>query len=126
MDKYLTLSIILNLILVVVLFSRNCDYSDPRYQNITTLLRQTARWLTASFNDTNPYISNLHANYAQGYIMALTDIYPDEMIQKVSGVDTFTLKKEVSRGQDNSVRKLVSVCPQGRPKQEFLARLAKY
>jgi len=128
MDRYLVLSIVLNLILIIILFSwsYSSNNSPSHHENITTLLRQTARWLTASLNDSNPYIANLHANYAQGYFMALTDIYPDAMIQKVSGVDTFTMKKEIAKGQDNSVRMLAKVCPEGKPKQEFLANLAKY
>lgn len=94
-------------------------------ENINILLRQTARWLTASLNDTNPYIANLHANYAQGYLMALTDLYSDIQIINISGVDLQKLKKYNSEAQDRSLKMLYNICPDGAPKQEFLAKLGR-
>ena len=74
-------------------------------EQIRVLLRQTGRWLTASSQDLNPYIANLHANYGQGYLMALTELYSEQEIQNASpDVDILTLKHKASAIQDRAVK----------------------
>lgn len=94
-------------------------------QKISKLIRQTARWAVAAEQDTNPYVSNLHATYSVGYLMALREIYPDETIIKLSNVDIRQLDAQVTKVMDDAVQKLVKVCPEGQPKNKFLAYLSK-
>lgn len=93
--------------------------------NIKKLLRQTARWAVASHQDNNPYIANLHATYSLGYLMALREIYTDEIIMKLTSVDIRRLESEVTIIMDNAVKKLIQVCPEGQPKNKYLAYMAK-
>lgn len=92
---------------------------------INKLIRQTSRWAVASEQDTNPYIANLHATYAVGYLMALREIYSDDTIKKLGKVDIRKLDTEVNKIMDDAVKQLSMVCPEGKPKNKYLAFLAK-
>jgi hypothetical protein len=94
-------------------------------EKIQRLLRQTARWSTAAEQDTNPYIRNLHATYAVGYLLALREIYSDQTILRLTGVDVRKLETEVNKVMDNAMLEVAKVCPEGQPKSEFLALLSK-
>lgn len=94
-------------------------------QRINKLIRQTSRWAVAAEQDTNPYIANLHATYSLGYLMALREIYSDDIIKKLVGVDVRKLETEVTRIMDDAVKQLSMVCPEGKPKNQYLAFLAK-
>ena len=111
------------LLLLFMAITRDSPKSDD--QKIETLVRQTSRWATASLQDTNVYIKNLHANYAQGYIMALRSIYSEKEIFENSGVDIRKLSEVISETQNDALVSLAKVCPEGRPKNEFLSRIAK-
>jgi hypothetical protein len=100
------------------------SYVSIDRQNINRLIRQTARWSTAAEQDTNPYIANLHATYAMGYLMALREIYPDEVITRISGINIRELDIKVNKIMDEAVQKLITVCPEGQPKSHFLAYLS--
>lgn len=114
--------IILLIIICILLYVNSNQNSDS--QNINRLIRQTARWSTAAEQDTNPYIANLHATYAMGYLMALREIYPDDIITQMSGINIRELDIKVNQIMDGAVQKLVSVCPEGQPKSKFLAYLS--
>jgi predicted solute-binding protein len=94
-------------------------------KRINKLIRQTSRWAVAAEQDTNPYIANLHATYSLGYLMALREIYSDEYIKKLVKLDVRKLETEVTRIMDDAVKKLIQVCPEGQPKNKYLAFLAK-
>ena len=94
-------------------------------QRINKLIRQTSRWAVAAEQDTNPYIANLHATYSLGYLMALREIYSDDTIKKLVGVDVRKLETEVTRIMDDAVKQLNMVYPEGKPKNKYLAFLAK-
>ena len=47
-------------------------------KNIEKLVRQSARWSTATKQDKNPLIAVLHANYCAGYLWALKEIVSNE------------------------------------------------
>jgi hypothetical protein len=94
-------------------------------QRINKLIRQTSRWAVAAEQDTNPYIANLHATYSLGYLMALREIYSDDIIKKLVKVDVRKLETEVTRIMDDAVKLLNVVCPEGKPKNRYLAFLAK-
>ena len=93
-------------------------------QQINKLIRQTSRWAVAAEQDTNPYIANLHATYSLGYLMALREIYSDDTIKKLVGVDVRKLETEVTRIMDDAVKQLNMVCPEGKPKNKYSAFLA--
>jgi hypothetical protein len=93
--------------------------------NVKKLVRQTARWATAADQDMNGYIANLHATYAMGYLMALREIYTDEQIEKYSGVNVRKLEFEITNIMDNAIKKLVIICPEGQPKNQYLAFISK-
>jgi hypothetical protein len=118
--------IIFFVLIVFTLFfmtRKNSHSSD--LEKIQRLLRQTARWSTAAEQDSNPYIRNLHATYAVGYLLALREIYSDETILKLTGVDPRRLETEVNKVMDNAMLQVAKVCPEGQPKSEFLALLSK-
>jgi hypothetical protein len=95
--------IIIILILILII-------NNPKKDNyIKILLRQTARWSVAAEQDESPMIAVLHANYAVGYLQALTDIATEKEINKYINFDSF--KKKVYNIQDGAVKKVVKVCP---------------
>lgn len=118
--------IVLSIVLIVLLnifTSRKITKNDT--VNINKLIRQTSRWATAAQQDTNAYIANLHATYALGYLMALREIYSDEIIMHLTRVDVRKLEGEVTNIMDEAVEKLIKVCPSGQPKNKYLAYLSK-
>jgi hypothetical protein len=82
------------LILLVKYYSNNSNVIKDKF-NIQKLIRQTARWATAADQDTNPYIKNLHANYAMGYLMALKEIYTESEINLYGNIDIRKLDSEI-------------------------------
>lgn len=117
---------IIFLILLCCIFYLNIfTYNLTDSQKIHKLIRQTARWATAAEQDVNPYIANLHATYAMGYLMALREIYSDDFIIKTSKIDIYKLDSQITKTMDNAVQKLIKVCPEGQPKNNFLGYLSK-
>lgn len=89
-----------------------CDSSNSDKERIIkTLYRQCARWSTASTQDTNPLVANLHANYAAGYLWALEDLYSANDISAVIGKDHKIFRSEIQKNQDITTRKISSACP---------------
>jgi hypothetical protein len=123
MIKIIILSVIV--IFLVMLFGNKCDIKNTKESNIKKLVRQTARWATAADQDENGYIANLHATYAMGYLMALREIYTDVDIERYSGVDVRKFENEISMIMDNAIKKLVILCPNGQPKNRYLASISK-
>ena len=99
--------------LVLVFFNRRgCNKADI----IRALLRQSARWATASRQDQSPLIAVLHANYGAGYLWALQDIATAQEIESVGIIDDLTeFRDEILRTQDWATRKAIEVCPQYAP-----------
>lgn len=119
---YLT---ILTLTFLSLLLYQYSLRQEINVNQIHTLLRQTGRWTTASLSDQNPFIANLHANYGQGYLMALEQLYTDYQIRKTTGVDMGKLSDKVTKAQDRALKMVSTVCPEGEPKDKFLAKMAK-
>jgi hypothetical protein len=111
---------LLILLFLAVLFSafthqRQVDLFD--YTNsIKTLLRQSARYTTAANQDQDPVIANLHANYGAAYLWALQDIFSNQTIEDITGVNLLHYKREVQRIQDDTTKRLFTECPQLVPK----------
>ena len=91
---------------------------------IRTLVRQAARWSTASTQDENPMISVLHANYGAGYLWALKDIATSEQIKMAAGVDLLVFEKEITTIQDAATKKMIAVCPKYGPEESYLTRIS--
>jgi hypothetical protein len=80
-------------------------------QVIEVMVRSCSRWAVASLQDRSPLIAVLHANYAAGYLWALQDCFTDDQIHNATGIDIIKFQKSITRVQDISTRRLVSVCP---------------
>jgi hypothetical protein len=117
--------IIIIICLLIIYFNRKCECDDNKKINIIKLIRQTARWATAAEQDINPYIANLHATYSLGYLMALREIYDDDTINTLGNINIRRLEEEITKTMDGAIGKLIQVCPEGQPKNKFLAFLAK-
>jgi hypothetical protein len=111
--------------MILCIWSFNIHSTLTDSQRVNKLIRQTARWATAADQDTNAYIANLHSTYALGYLMALREIYSDDEISRLSRVDIRKLETQVTQIMDNSLKKLIDICPEGQPKNKFLAFLSK-
>lgn len=117
------LSFLVGIIIGILLTRKKNNSSDVI--KIKKLVRQTARWGTAAEQDINPYIANLHATYSLGYLMALREIYTDEQIKRESGVDIRKLEANITVVMDDAINKLARICPEGQPKNQYLAYLSK-
>ena len=117
--------LLISIILIILILIPKCYCNDNSKNNIQKLIRQTSRWSTAADQDTNPYIANLHSTYALGYLMALRELYSDEEIKKLNGVDVRILENEITKIMDISIMKLAEICPEGQPKNEFLRYLSQ-
>jgi hypothetical protein len=120
------LVVLLVLILLVSTFNTTvkiCKKTD-KDDMIKTLVRQAARWATAAKQDKNSMVAVLHANYAAGYLWAVSDIASSDEISYVSGVDYFKIKDEITSIQDNITRNMAGLCPDFAPDSSFLASIA--
>lgn len=124
---YYTLIIFLSLISIIYLIlpTQSSNLIQLHKSNIQKLLRQTARWATAADQDTNPYIKNLHANYAMGYLMALKEIYTESEINEYGNINIRKFDSEISIIMDDAVNQLSKICPSGQPKNVYLSRISK-
>jgi competence protein ComGC len=105
------LIIIIIFILYKSLFKNVKNVKNVKNNNhIKILLRQISRWGVAAEQDESPMIAVLHANYAVGYLQALTDIATEKEINKYLDFDKF--KWQIYKIQDDAVKKAVKVCPQ--------------
>jgi len=105
------LIIIIIFILYKSLFKNVKNVKNVKNNNhIKILLRQISRWSVAAEQDESPMIAVLHANYAVGYLQALTDIATEKEINKYLDFDKF--KWQIYKIQDDAVKKAVKVCPQ--------------
>lgn len=84
--------------------------ANPKQDNIRALLQGTAKW--SATQDNNPMIRLLHANYAAGYLSALTDIATQSEIEVEAGVSLKWLQNKVQTMQDECTMLLVRLCPQ--------------
>jgi hypothetical protein len=104
--------IIIIIIIIFILFKTLFKTVENNNNNnhIKILLRQISRWGVAAEQDESPMIAVLHANYAVGYLQALTDIATEKEINKYLDFNKF--KWNIYKIQDDAVKKAVKVCPQ--------------
>jgi hypothetical protein len=107
------ISICLALIILCVryTFYRNKNQKLSKENIVNTLYRQCARWSTASTQDTNPLIANLHANYAAGYLWALEDLFSADEIAMITKIDHKKFRSEIQKNQDITSKKIARACP---------------
>ena len=86
---------------------------------VSTLLRQTYRWATASKQDSSPMISMLHANYAVGYLSALKELVSDEDIASYGETDPLYLMQSIQELQDYATSSAIQMCPEFKPDSPF-------
>lgn len=113
------------IIIIVIISSLSSSSNCNQDLTIKKLVRQTARWATASDQDSNPYIANLHATYAMGYLMATREIFTDKQINDAAEIDIRKFDSNINNIMDNAVKQLATICPEGEPKNKFLAYLGK-
>ena len=87
-------------------------------------MRQAARWATAAKQDKNAMIAVLHANYAQGYLIALSDIATDNQIKSATGLDVLKFIQEITNVQDAATKHMARLCPEYAPTQTYLTKVA--
>lgn len=109
------LILILIIIIIIIIFinlnSKNYNYNEKN-KIIQTLIRQAARWSSASQQDNSPIIAFLHANYGIGYIEAIQDISSTQEIKKATGIDFIEFKNKIKSIQDSAAKKVTKSCPQ--------------
>ncbi len=123
MHFFILTIVLLVLIIIYLIFKlKNCHLDKTPI--IKTLLRQSARWATASSQDENPMIAILHANYGAGYLWALKDIVTDNEIEK-TGVNILKFRDEIIKVQDEATIKMANACPNFAPKKTYLTEISK-
>jgi hypothetical protein len=114
------------LLIIIIFLIYHYYYTTKNSNYVEVLTRQASRWAVAAEQDQNPIIALLHANYAAGYLWALTDVASENEISKYVG-DVSKFKKYITKIQDESVRNLTNKCPNLIPKNErsrFLSTIA--
>jgi hypothetical protein len=97
---------------------------DEYKQSINILTRQCARWAIAATQDTSPMIKLLHANYAAGYLWAISDIASDKDFEDASGIDYLRFKTQIMKIQDSATRRVSELCTNFAPEVNGLTAIA--
>lgn len=90
------LYIVIGIVLVYLIFFKKPNIDSQ----IKTLVRQAAKWATTAQQDTSPYLSVMHSNYATGYLMSLKDIARPVDIHRVTGIDFTTFEQHILNVQE--------------------------
>ena len=103
MSLFINIATIISLVISLIFLWRCYNFNTDvlsRKNSILILFRQCARWSTASTQDSNPLIANLHANYAAGYLWAMEDLFTADEISKTTGIDYKLLRSQIQKNQD--------------------------
>lgn len=120
---------ILSIIIIFILLhfhssSSNNNYQSKYHNAIKTIVRQAARWTTASLQDENPMIAILHANYGAGYLWALLDIADSAEIEKIAQINLQKFRLAITSAQDKASQKMNKICPNFGPRTTYLTKIA--
>jgi hypothetical protein len=96
---------------IFILFLMMQNKTRGMNKSIDKLVRQSARFATAAQQDKSPVIAVLHANYAAGYLYALSDIASESQIHNATGIDVKKFKEHVLNVQDMITKKTVERFP---------------
>jgi hypothetical protein len=105
------------------MYSKTVKPSESKKRMIKKLVRQAARWSTASKQDESHLIAVLHANYGAGYLWALKDIASNREIEMAAGVDAMKFEREIISVQDNATTLAIKECPLFGPPSTYLSRI---
>ncbi len=124
MNSYrIIFSIILIFIIIYAVFKPK-NKTNFKENAIKTLIRQAARWTTASLQDENAMIAVLHANYGAGYLWALQDIADSQEIEKIGKIDLQKFKNSIVSAQDSATKRMAQLCPKFAPPKTYLSQIA--
>ena len=87
------------------------------------LARQAARWATASVQDENPFVANLHGNYGAAFIFALRQVATDAEVEEATGMSAPEFERRIVAVQDVAARRLLLAAPGIAPRGD-VARVA--
>ena len=129
------INIMVIIILLIILFAayrhvRSGSINiNPKHVRI--LLRASARYAIAASQDNNVAVAVLHANYAAGYLWALSDIATASEIESISGIDWKQFRNAIIDIQDMATKRLSKACPNyinlsKNGNMQYLARVAGY
>lgn len=121
------LFLVLILIILLTTSKQESNFKEEskfKEEAVKRLVRQAARWSTASTQDENPMIAVLHANYGAGYLWALKDIVLESEIEQITNLDIKKFTDEIVSIQDKATRKAVKTCPSFAPSLTYLAKIA--
>ena len=123
LNKIITILVIL---ILLVIFNKQSNGLNGlnKVQIVNKLVRQAARWATASAQDLNPIIKLLHANYGAGYWWAVNDIATKDEIANLVGIDSFTFESEIIKSQEAATLEVITNCPKTAPKKTYLTAIA--
>ena len=79
---------------------------------IKTLTQKAAQWATTAQQDTSPYLSVMHSNYATGYLMSLKDIASSREVHRVTGIDFTTFEQHILNVQEMVNNRLKDKVPE--------------
>jgi hypothetical protein len=97
----------LAVIFVYAVFFRKPDLTEQ----VRLMTKKCARWATTAQQDTSPYLSVMHANFAMGYLYALKDIATPQQIHRITGIDFVTFEKHILNLQESINQKLLKQSP---------------
>lgn len=102
--------------------ARKCICEDKK-SYIAKLVRQAARWSTASRQDANALIRVLHANYGMGYLQALGEIATPSEVEIAININYREFADDIVAVQDLATRAAVDECPSFGPARTVLTNL---
>ena len=118
------IGIIFGLCVSIIFFKSLTKCNTPKINDvIRSMIRQAARWSTASLNDDSSMIAVLHANYGAGYLWALLDNFTTEQIQEATNIDFLKFRTEILNAQDIATKKMAVLCPAYAPPNTYLTSL---
>jgi hypothetical protein len=98
---------VLAVIFIYCVFIRKPDPTE----NVKALVKKCAMWATTAQQDTSPYLSVMHANYATGYLSALKDIATPQQIHRATGIDFKNFEGHILNLQDSVNKKVIEKSP---------------
>lgn len=102
------LYLFIGLVFLYLIFFRKPNIDSQ----IKILVKQAAKWATTAQQDTSPYLSVMHSNYATGYLMSLKDIATPHQIHRVTGIDFTNFERHILNVQDMVNTKLKEKLPE--------------
>lgn len=91
-------------------FMKNSNFNE-KSKIIKSLTTQSAQWAISAKNNSSPIVSLVHADYAAANLWSLRTLATNEEIKAITGVEFSDLYKEVTKIQDQVIKKITTLCP---------------